>query len=127
MSGNSEEEIGEQYLTLKAEEYGEVDEDTLPIRLSSVENTSFDFRVRKQLQELFNSREEQVRIVGQGIDHPFVGNYAKLEDEKSGRCLEVRTNNKAMVIYTANWFREIGRKIIPELLLKHKNCHVYQN
>ncbi|KDE65062.1 aldose 1-epimerase [Fusobacterium necrophorum DJ-1] len=110
LSGNSEEEIGEQYLTLRAEEYGEVDEDTLPIRLSSVENTSFDFRVRKQLQELFNSREEQVRIVGQGIDHPFVGNYAKLEDEKSGRCLEVRTDNQGMVIYTANWLHEIGRK-----------------
>lgn len=40
----------------------------------------------------------------------FVSNYAKLEDEKSGRCLEVRTDNQGIVIYTANWLHEIGRK-----------------
>lgn len=110
LSGNPNEEIGEQYLSLKADEYGEVDEETLPIRLVSVENTPFDFRHRKQLKELFKSQEEQVRIVGQGIDHPFVCNYAKLEDEGSGRCVEITTENKAMVIYTANWLHEIGRK-----------------
>lgn len=110
LSGNPEQDVGEQYLTLKADEYGEVDKETLPIKLSSVENTAFDFRFRKQIKELFNSQEEQVQIVGQGMDHPFVSNYAKLEDEESGRCIEITTDNNAMVIYTANWLHEIGRK-----------------
>ncbi|EFS28868.2 aldose epimerase family protein [Fusobacterium gonidiaformans] len=110
LSGNPEEEIGEQYLTLQAKEYVEVDEDTIATQISSVENTVFDFRIRKQLKEIFQSQEKQVKIVGGGLDHPFLTQYAKLEDETSGRCLEVKTDNHAMVLYTANWLHEIGRK-----------------
>lgn len=110
LSGNAEDDIGEQILLLKAEEYMEVDEETIPKKIASVENGVFDFRQRKKLREIFESKEEQVRIVGGGIDHPFLTNYACLQDQTSGRRVEVTTDNQSIVVYTANWLHEIGRK-----------------
>lgn len=110
LSGDSEKEIGNQYLTLKAKEYMEVDEEILPKKIASVKNTAFDFRVARKLQTIFKSDLEQVSIVGGGIDHPFLTNYVFLEDRESGRAVEVTTDNHAIVIYTANWLHEIGRK-----------------
>lgn len=110
LSGNPEEEIGKQYLTLRAKEYMEVNKDTIPTKIASVEKTIFDFQKAKALESVFNSDAEQVKIVGGGIDHPFLTDYALLEDRDSGRAVEVTTENQAIVIYTANWLHEIGRK-----------------
>lgn len=110
LSGDPEKEIGNQYLTLKAKEYMEVDEEILPKKIASVKNTAFDFQNARELKCIFESDSEQVSIVGGGIDHPFLTDYALLEDRESGRSVEVKTDNHAIVIYTGNFLHDIARK-----------------
>ncbi|WP_300360647.1 aldose epimerase family protein [Fusobacterium sp.] len=112
LSGDFKRNIDEQELTLCADNYIEVDEATLPVKIAKVENTAMDLRRGKKLKEVFLSGDEQVKIVGNGIDHPFVFNkeydgfLAKLYDEESGRTLKVVTDQPVGVIYTGNYVHE---------------------
>ena len=113
LSGDYKKDIGNQKITLACDEYLEVDEETLPVKISKVDNSIFDLRKGRIFNEVFSSNEEQVKIVNGGIDHPFVlshkGNLdAVCIDEESGRILEMKTDQPAVVIYTGNWLDEVG-------------------
>lgn len=113
LSGDYKKDIGNQKITLFCDEYLEVDEETLPVKISKVDNSIFDLRKGRIFNEVFSSNEEQVKIVNGGIDHPFVlshkGNLdAVCIDEESGRILEMKTDQPAVVIYTGNWLDEVG-------------------
>ena len=113
LSGDYKKDIGNQKITLACGEYLEVDEETLPVKISKVDNSIFDLRKGRIFNEVFSSNEEQVKIVNGGIDHPFVlshkGNLdAVCIDEESGRILEMKTDQPAVVIYTGNWLDEVG-------------------
>ncbi len=113
LSGDYKKDIGNQKITLFCDEYLEVDEETLPIKISKVDNSVFDFRKGRIFNEVFESQEEQVKIVNQGIDHPFVLSHkekidAQCIDEESGRVLEMVTDQPVVVIYTGNYLDEVG-------------------
>ena len=113
LSGDYKKDIGNQKITLACDEYLEVDEETLPVKISKVDNSIFDLRKGRIFNEVFSSNEEQVKIVNGGIDHPFVLSHkedldAVCIDEESGRILEMKTNQPAVVIYTGNWLDEVG-------------------
>ncbi|NME35925.1 MULTISPECIES: aldose epimerase family protein [Fusobacterium] len=111
LSGDLKEKVDEQIIELHCDEYIEVDKATLPIRISKVENTIMDMRKGKKFSEIFNSEDEQIKIVGNGLDHPFIFNgkdeiVAKFIDEKSGRVMEVITDQPVGVIYTGNYVKD---------------------
>ena len=113
LSGNYKKDIGNQKITLACDEYLEVDEETLPVKISKVDNSIFDLRKGRTFNDVFSSDEEQVKIVNGGIDHPFVLSHkenldAVCIDEESGRILEMKTDQPAVVIYTGNWLDEVG-------------------
>ena len=113
LSGNYKKDIGNQKITLYCDKYLEVDEETLPVKISKVDNSIFDLREGKYFNEIFSSDEEQIKIVNQGIDHPFVLSHkekidAECIDEESGRIVEMKTDQPAVVIYTGNWLDEVG-------------------
>ena len=113
LSGDYKKDIGNQKITLACDEYLEVDEETLPVKISKVDNSIFDLRKGRIFNEVFSSNEEQVKIVNGGIDHPFVLSHkedldAVCIDEESGRILEMKTDQPAVVIYTGNWLDEVG-------------------
>lgn len=110
LSGKHENSIETQNLVLKAKDYVKVNKETISLEISTVDGTAFDFRRGKSLQEALKAKEDQIQIVGQGLDHPFLTNYALLKDKESGRCVEVKTDRDCIVIYTANWLHSIGRK-----------------
>ena len=113
LSGDYKKDIGNQKITLACDEYLEVDEETLPVKISKVDNSIFDLRKGRTFNDVFSSDEEQVKIVNGGIDHPFVLSHkedldAVCIDEESGRILEMKTDQPAVVIYTGNWLDEVG-------------------
>lgn len=113
LSGDYKRDIGNQKITLACDEYLEVDEETLPVKISKVDNSIFDLRKGRTFNDVFSSDEEQVKIVNGGIDHPFVLSHkenldAVCIDEESGRILEMKTDQPAVVIYTGNWLDEVG-------------------
>lgn len=124
LSGNCKENIGNQIITLLSDEYLEVDEQTIPIRISKVENSIFDLRNGKSFNEIFNSKNNQVKIVNNGIDHAFIFSNnknnnkkiynkniinAKCYDKKTGRTLEVLTTEPVVILYTGNYLDEVGK------------------
>lgn len=113
LSGNCKEDIGNQILTLFCDEYLEVDEETLPVKISPVDKSIFDLRAGRKFNEFFTSEDKQAVIVNHGIDHPFVLSHkekidALCIDEKSGRTLKMVTDQPVTVIYTGNYLDEAG-------------------
>src|SRR5690554_5077728 len=65
--------IENHYLTLNCDKYMEIDEEMIPKKIKSVENTSFDFREGKLIGKDINHNKEQIKIAN-GFDHPFLIN-----------------------------------------------------
>lgn len=113
LSGDYKEDIGNQIITLSSDEYLEVDNETLPVKISLTDDTIFDLRKGRMFKEFFTSEDPQAVIVNHGIDHPFVLSHknkfdAECIDKKSGRTLKMVTDQPAVVIYTGNWLDEVG-------------------
>ncbi len=76
-----------------------------------VKGTPMDFTVMKPIGQDIDADDEQLRI-GKGYDHNWVLNHpkgelalcAKVEDDKSGRTMEVYTDLPGIQFYTANGF-----------------------
>lgn len=115
LSGDFKRDITDEYLTLACKKFIAVDKATLPVKITEVENTPFDFQISKELALSLNSEHEQIVIVNHGLDHPFIlddtrkGSAAILEDKVSGRKVEVYTDQPAVVIYSGNYLYEIGK------------------
>lgn len=109
--GNLKDDILDHKLTINADKVAYVNEEILPTgEIVNVENTVFDFRKAKKVGKDIDKQVEQLNNCG-GYDHPFVLNingelFAKLEDEKSGRILEITTDRPIVVLYTGNTLGE---------------------
>jgi len=109
LSGNLKRNILDEKLTIKAEEVGVLRSDkALSGEIYTVAETPFDFRYGKNIGKDINADNNQLHIV-KGYDHPWILKKnekefnIKLEDEISGRVLEVITDAKAVVVYTTNY------------------------
>lgn len=108
LSGNLKDDITSHNLRVNSNEILELNDNVVPTgKFMDVTNTPFDFREEKRIGEVISSTHEQIKLVGQGIDHPFILNDHQneeimLTDEKSGRKLIVETDQQSVVIYTSN-------------------------
>lgn len=114
LSGNFKRDISDEILKLNCDKFIAVDETTLPVEIRDVEKTAFDFRKGIELKNSLLSNEEQIKIVNQGLDHPFILNKEfdkeiELYDKISGRKLTVVTDQPAVVIYSGNYLYEVGK------------------
>ncbi|SHI50255.1 aldose 1-epimerase [Clostridium cavendishii DSM 21758] len=109
LSGNYKDDILDNELQMNAENILEIEETgavtgkILPV----YENKAFDFTKRKTIKEHINAEHKQIKL-GNGYDHPFVfreneDGLISLNDKKSGRGMDIETNNEAVVIYTMNY------------------------
>lgn len=97
-------------LTLPASRYAPVDEARIPSVLAPVDDTPFDFRAGRVLDEHLRAPHEQIRR-GRGYDHFFVidraapglAPAARLEHTGSGRTLEIATTAPGLQLYTGNF------------------------
>ncbi|SHJ97394.1 aldose epimerase family protein [Paramaledivibacter caminithermalis] len=111
LSGDLKKDVLEHKLTINADKVAYVDNQIIPTgELVDVRNTVFDFRKAKEVGKDINKEIEQLVNCG-GYDHPFVLNKdksfsARLEDEKSGRVLEIITDQPIIVFYSGNGLGE---------------------
>lgn len=107
LSGEQKETVLDNYLSIYAEKFARVNDKTLPEEY--INDESFiKLNKKQQIKDIFNSKHEQLKIVGNGIDHPFELSKKSeydifLEDERSGRTLGVKSNQPVCVIYTGNF------------------------
>lgn len=108
LSGNLKRDILDHLLTLKSNQYIELDDELLPTgNINSVEGTPFDFQDGKKLKVGVEDRHSQLILVGKGYDHPFLLNAHHqqeivLSDKESGRKLTIETAEPAVVVYSGN-------------------------
>nr|WP_221630482.1 aldose epimerase family protein [Listeria farberi] len=109
LSGEVGSTILRHQLWINSDRFLPIDEESLPIgEKRSVENIIFDLRAGREVAEITQSQDQQVKLVGAGLDHAFILKHengrpdAVLFDPKSGRRLEMETESDAVLVYTAN-------------------------
>lgn len=114
LSGNAETSINDHSLMIHADHFLDVDKGLIPTgELSPVAGTPMDFRKPRIIGERLHVNFEPLHLAG-GYDHAWVlkGNTTQihpaawLKDPKSGRTLEVFTNQAAMHFYGGNFLSD---------------------
>lgn len=105
-------------LTLVADKFTPTDSGLIPTgELKSVEGTPFDFRNPTAVGSRINQNDQQLKF-GMGYDQNFVLNHAsgevalaaKVEDPRSGRVLELLTDQPGVQFYTGNQLKLVHGK-----------------
>ena len=108
LNGPRQESIHNHEIQVNSEKFAVLDEENIPTgELRAVVGTDFDLRSFRSLEEVLASEEEQIKN-RQGYDHPFVltkgdsSPAVRLREKSSGRVLELKTDEEAIVIYSHN-------------------------
>ena len=108
LSGDGKDSVLEHQLFIDSDKIVELQETQVPTgELLSVENTPFDFRQVKTVGKDIDADYPQLNLA-RGYDHPWVlnegdGKKVHIYDEKSGRNMEIYTDQETVVIYTMNY------------------------
>lgn len=98
-------------LTIAASRYLPVDRHLIPLGLAEVAGTPFDFRAPTRIAERIRHADPQLALA-RGYDHSWVLDRpsphgltfaARLEDETSGRILEIATTEPGLQFYSGNF------------------------
>ncbi len=97
-------------LTLPASQYTAVDRHLIPTEQRPVQGTPFDFREATAIEARIRCPDEQLSLA-RGYDHnwmldrngPGLRLGVRLEDETSGRMLQIHTTEPAMQFYSGNF------------------------
>ncbi|MBQ0080822.1 MAG: galactose mutarotase [Alistipes sp.] len=113
LSGCSDNSVLDYILTINSDSITPVDENMIPTgEILGVEGTPFDFRSPCRIGERIDADNEQLRLA-RGYDHNWiisrdsnqgVVKMADVYDPKSGRGIEVWSDDIAMQFYAGNFF-----------------------
>ena len=112
LKGEGDSTILDHYLMLNADHFTPVDNTLIPTgEIREVKGTPFDFTKNKMIGKDINSDDEQMKF-GQGFDHNWVLNQkkekevvlaARLWEKKTGRVMEVYTDEPGIQFYSGNF------------------------
>ena len=88
--------------------------------IATVSNTPLDFKKPTQIGKRINDNHAQIKL-GFGYDHNFVldgegiKKAAKVKEPKSGRTLEIITDQPGLQLYSCNFLngKDIGKENTP--------------
>lgn len=111
LSGDPTTSINDHELTIDAEHFLATDVGMIPSGLfAPVEGTPFDFRTATAIEERIDDNSNIQMQLGKGYDHCFVlpetegvRFAAKLRDPKTGRTMEVHTDQPGIQFYGGNF------------------------
>lgn len=107
LKGLDEGDILDHELTIKASNFVPVNNVMIPLgEFRPVEATPFDFTTPHLVGERIDNDDEQLKIAN-GYDHTFIfddnnGVVANVYEPKSGRLMEVETDQPGVQLYTGN-------------------------
>ena len=113
LKGAGKGQILDHLLEVNATSYLPTDHNSIPIgNYEKVLNTPFDFITPREIGDMIESGDEQLKY-GKGYDHTFVLNKydglinyaAKLIEPLSGRVMEVYTNEPGLHVYSGNFLK----------------------
>jgi len=116
LSGLSTASIGDHCLQVFSEQVLEINADTLPTgRILSVEESAWDFRKPQPIGNRL--LKDPALVLTRGYDHTFIvqGEMGQLRPAAifshpaSGRAVKISTTAPALVLYTGNWLKEVGK------------------
>ena len=106
--------IADHIVWIDADTINELDNDFIPTgKFAPVEGTLFDFRTPKEIGKAFN--DPSLAFQEGGYDNCFIINdsdektikkAASVFDPKSGRRMDMYTNQPCVLLYTSNWLSE---------------------
>jgi aldose 1-epimerase len=109
LSGQGEGDILQHQVTILADKFTPVDKGLIPTgELKAVSGTPFDFTKATAIGARIGQNDEQL-VFGKGYDHNWVLNgsgmkkAAEVYDPKSGRVMEVLTEEPGLQFYTGNF------------------------
>ncbi|WP_077955900.1 aldose epimerase family protein [Listeria monocytogenes] len=124
LSGETGSTVLQHQLWINSDRFLAIDGESIPIgEKRSVENTIFDLRAGREVAEITQSQDQQIKLVGAGLDHAFILKHengrpdAVLFDPQSGRRLEMETESDSVLVYTANSLDstfEIDGRAVPK-------------
>jgi aldose 1-epimerase len=110
------EKIIDHYVSIDADYYLKIDEQSIPILKEPVNHSAMDLRTSKIIKAGLNADEQQIKLV-KGYDHCWCLNNnefafaAQVTCESTGLQLQVFTDQNAIQFYTGNALPgEIGRE-----------------
>ncbi len=130
ISGNLNSSVEDQLLYINAKYLTPYDSlKCVTGEFMEINNTPFDFTTLRLIGDRIDEADEQLKVVG-GYDHNWVldtnGDLselaAKVVDEKSGRTLEVYTNEPGLQVYTSNGLK--GNLIGKNKIAYHKRTSI---
>lgn len=107
LNGESNGSILDNVLQIRAESFLEINGNLIPVKISSVKGTPFDFTEPKPIGRDIDSDNEQLCIAG-GYDHNYClcdYNAATVYSVKTGICMDVFTDCCGMQLYTGNFLK----------------------
>src|SRR5699024_9857921 len=106
------ETIHNHHVTFDSEQFVELDESLIPTgNILSVDQTPFDFRSGRKLDDGIRSSSPHIVKAHNGYDHYFIFkeknfNNMIVKDDTNGRVMTVKTDQPGMVMYTSNMLDE---------------------
>ncbi|WP_028856321.1 aldose epimerase family protein [Psychrilyobacter atlanticus] len=116
LSGDCQEDILDHELCIEADRVSFLDGNAIPHgQTFNLTGTPFNFKTPKKIGKDIDSNNLQLRSA-RGYDHPFILKKEKeleisLFHEKTGRKLDVYTDQKAVVLYTGNYLGDNEGKL----------------
>lgn len=97
-------------LQIDAEQYAKLDQLSFASKLTSVANSSFDFRTSRVIKSSFELDDHHQFAITKFLNHPF-----KLEGNiiyENAECrLEINSSSDYVVVYCANYFGECDKQL----------------
>ncbi|MEG0456751.1 MAG: aldose epimerase family protein [Oscillospiraceae bacterium] len=120
LDGHKSKDVTNHIIKMDCEGYAIYDDNFIPMSIGDVSKTSVDFNIEKSISKAIDFKDKSVKL-SKGLDHHFNLKEISFDNPKespqfliyspkSNRSLKIKTTQRGMQVYTANYFNNINGK-----------------